>query len=898
MGESSHRMVTVPRAETTLEIEAARAFAFADAEGAVVGAAAPSVISDPGAWSFISAPDFFNADYADLSGGADPAIAAIFGAGYADGLVRAPGWTPGGPNSMNAALAAVWKTNVELMVESAGPRLEATLIAGDLVNGLWPQNPEDLKLLFGDASTSLQQDLATAASVYGAWQRKLWSMNGVDTLLAAVGDHEIGNNYWRVDTPRAANVGVMKRAFGETHVDPLGLPATWNGVSSFGPDGVGEYDEGSYVKQIRNVLVLTVDVFRWEGGTAIEGRETVIQDVVGAHLQWIARILAAAEADASVDHVIVQGHAPVLQPVDTLRSSGLAVKGAENSPIWQLLSDHGTNAGGKVRAYLAGEVHATTTIQHAASGIVQIAHGASQRGETVGLIGTPQLDPNYMVFEVSEDRIVGREYTIINDRLGNGSVFEVGDRIADTVDTVRSGAIEIGTIDIDISSGRAVAAVTGNLRSPQTFVNFIGTDGADSGSDFRNGFGKGGNDTLSGGAGNDRVDGGGGRDLLSGGIGDDLMIGGTGIDTFLFRGGDGHDIIADFTPGQDVITLHLTAFAALRIRAVNGDTLIEHGADSIRLAGVTPGQLNADNLVIDRDPRPNVPEARNDLNGDGTSDLLWRADFGAVRAWQIGDFAPRAAGGVAAAAPIWSIAATDDVDGDGRHDIIWRAPDGRIAIWQLDGSSVVASGGLGGPNPAWRIAATGDFNDDGRADLMFHHSNGQLAVWQLDGIDVQQSYGLGAVGAIWETEAVADFNGDGHDDILWRAATGRTVVWQGDGAGRFVGKDLPLPGPGWAVAAVGDLDGNGSDDILWRRADGTVAAWLLDDAAAVAESGSLYRIDPSFEIVGTGDFDGNGRDDILWRHETGLASIWEMDGLDVVESHPLGRVGPEWDLIV
>jgi hypothetical protein len=573
------------------------------------------------------------------------------------------------------------------------------------------------------------------------------------------------------------------------------------------------------------------------------------------------------------------------------------VKGAENSPFWQLLSEHGTNAGGKVRAYLAGEVHATTTIQDASSGIVQIAHGASQRGETVGLIGTPQLDPNYIVFEVSDDRIVGREYTIVNDRLGDQSVFEVGDRIADTVDTVRSGAIEIGTVVIDVAGGRAVAEVTGNLKSPQTFVNFIGTDGSDTGSDFRNGFGKAGNDTLFGGAGNDRVDGGGGRDVLSGGIGDDLMIGGTGVDTFRFGGGDGDDIIADFTPDQDVISLSLTAFAALRIRSVNGDTLIEHGADSIRLAGIAPGQLTADNLLIDRDPRPDVAEAANDFNGDGTSDLLWRADFGAVRAWQVGAFAPRAASGIASVSPIWSVAATDDVNGDGRHDIIWRAADGRISIWELDGGSVIASGTLGKPSLDWTLAATGDFDDDGRADLLFHNKDGRLVVWQLDGIDVVRSFGLSPVGAVWQTEGTADFNGDGHDDILWRSTTGRTVIWQGDGTGRFTGKDLPQLGPEWAVAAVGDLDGNGSDDIVWRRPDGLVAAWLLDDAG-VSESGTLYRIGPSFEIAGSGDFDGNGRDDILWRHDTGRASIWEMDGLEVVEAHPLGLVSTEWDLIV
>jgi VCBS repeat-containing protein len=69
-----------------------------------------------------------------------------------------------------------------------------------------------------------------------------------------------------------------------------------------------------------------------------------------------------------------------------------------------------------------------------------------------------------------------------------------------------------------------------------------------------------GNDLLFGNAGNDTLNGGSGNDLLVGGAGNDFMTGGPGNDTFVFAQGSGHDTVADFTPGQDHISLDYHAF--------------------------------------------------------------------------------------------------------------------------------------------------------------------------------------------------------------------------------------------------------------------------------------------------------------------------------------------------
>ena len=65
-----------------------------------------------------------------------------------------------------------------------------------------------------------------------------------------------------------------------------------------------------------------------------------------------------------------------------------------------------------------------------------------------------------------------------------------------------------------------------------------------------------GDDAIDGGAGHDRLSGGGGADILRGGLGDDELAGGAGADVFIFRPGDGDDVLTDFNPAEgDILIL-------------------------------------------------------------------------------------------------------------------------------------------------------------------------------------------------------------------------------------------------------------------------------------------------------------------------------------------------------
>ena len=56
-----------------------------------------------------------------------------------------------------------------------------------------------------------------------------------------------------------------------------------------------------------------------------------------------------------------------------------------------------------------------------------------------------------------------------------------------------------------------------------------------------------GNDTVTGGSGNDKLNGGAGNDTLWGEAGSDQLTGGTGSDIFVYKAGDGSDLVMDFT---------------------------------------------------------------------------------------------------------------------------------------------------------------------------------------------------------------------------------------------------------------------------------------------------------------------------------------------------------------
>ncbi len=115
--------------------------------------------------------------------------------------------------------------------------------------------------------------------------------------------------------------------------------------------------------------------------------------------------------------------------------------------------------------------------------------------------------------------------------------------------------------------------------------------------------GKAGADRLEGGPGDDSVFGGNDSDTLEGGPGADLIAGDAGVDSFLFRAGDGADLVFDFEPGLETLVFAggVSAFADLAFGTDPAGWLTVGYAgpgDVVTLQGVLPGGLADDGSVI------------------------------------------------------------------------------------------------------------------------------------------------------------------------------------------------------------------------------------------------------------------------------------------------------------
>ncbi|WP_299050204.1 metallophosphoesterase [uncultured Nocardioides sp.] len=303
-------------------------------------------------YRFLSAPDFMNADVADLSG--------------------QPRWRPGMPNSWNTSWATATDTVMDAF-EAEAP--EDVLVAGDLVNGHWGVEPSGV---FGPVGTEAERQAAVrraAAAYFPAW-RQLFDDRGLPVHVA-VGDHEVGDNDWAGSDKnefKRRNLGLFKEEFSRYAL----LPDRYDSRPA-GPANRTAYA----VRLAPEVQLVTVDVFERTG-------DDVVPRLDPQQLRWLDDVLARAQADG-VDWIMVQGHVPVARPVRQTSSSGLYYEGGAASPFWRTLARH------DVDLYLAGEVHDTTAVRR--DGVMQISHGGmfghgghDGRGGTSYLVGQVEGD--------------------------------------------------------------------------------------------------------------------------------------------------------------------------------------------------------------------------------------------------------------------------------------------------------------------------------------------------------------------------------------------------------------------------------------------------------------------------------------------------------------------------
>ena len=361
---------------------------------AVMVSLAPTTGATP-LYTFVSAPDLWNTDGGDVT--------------------SASGWDPGEPNSINDW----WRQATEdVLMQFASHAPSYVLVPGDAVEGDWYTDLDGYETFGAPIGVAGQRDaIREAGSIYYRQYEDMFALHGM-RLLPALGDHELGDNPWAREAKQPL-VPTFRNAWAKRFTVREGRYL----YESHPPVGT-QHARTAYAFRDGPVLFVSVDVFdqRVDGSVRIR--------VAGEQLRWLRHVLRAANADTTVEFIVVQGHTPVLKPAREARSSDLRVAGGSASPFWRALKD------GKVDLYLCGEFHAISSATN--GGVVQVVHGS-----TLGYVGSV----SYLAVTVSSGQLdlALSEATIT--RLSEARLWQVG-RTRPMAEPVVGPFQQVGTMTI------------------------------------------------------------------------------------------------------------------------------------------------------------------------------------------------------------------------------------------------------------------------------------------------------------------------------------------------------------------------------------------------------------------------------------------------------------------
>ena len=241
--------------------------------------------------------------------------------------------------------------NVQYLSDRYGG--EFIMIPGDTNAGQWGRFDLKTKLskLSGENLTKKETVLEAGKRCYGGMLNS-FRLGGYSKILLSHGDHEAGDNPWKVGDFKSLAQPEFRKALGDS------FNSDYNGVSRY--DGtigniparpLGDYSDTAFATVHKNILIVTVDPFYQESPfEKISKAGTVAMRITGEQLEWLDLVLEEGRKLPEVKHVFVQAHVPVLHPVKKSRSSGQMMEGEERSEFWKTLQRH------EVDIYFTGEV--------------------------------------------------------------------------------------------------------------------------------------------------------------------------------------------------------------------------------------------------------------------------------------------------------------------------------------------------------------------------------------------------------------------------------------------------------------------------------------------------------------------------------------------------------------
>jgi hypothetical protein len=289
----------------------------------------------------------------------------------------------------------------------------------------------------------------------------------------------------------------------------------------------------------------------------------------------------------------------------------------------------------------------------------------------------------------------------------------------------------------------------------------------------------------------------------------------------------------------------------------------------------------------------------NDFVDSNTSDLLWRNVSGEVDTWLMTGGAVTGATVIGALSSAWQFSGSGDLNGDATTDVLWRnTSTGEVDTWLVSNGVLSGGAGIGSVSTAWQALGTADLNGDGTSDALWRNTaTGEVDDWLINNGHVTGGAALGTVSSAWQFSGTGDLNGDGTADLLWHnTSTGACEDWLINNGVVVGGNGVGFASSAWQSLGMGDFNNDGVSDVLWRNLNtGEIDDWLIGNGGHVVGGSALGSISSAWQFGGIGDVNNDGTSDVLWRNNnTGEVDTWLVTNGHLTGGTAIGTISTAW----